>query len=301
MKISVLIPAFNADPFIAAALASVREQSHLDWEVVVVEDGSRDDTAAIVATFAARTPQPVRYENLGRNRGISAARNRLLHLARGDAFAFLDADDTWEPSHLESAEAALRSGAELVISGVRMVDLAKRKTVDEISAPADVLRDPVATLFRRSAIVTSSAVILSRALVERTGWFDESLKIGEDRDYWLRAALAGARFGAVPGLTCNYSRHVSSSMARTYLVAEHTVGFYQKHRALSLIPRRLRRRLLANSLITLGRLLRQPDPTRSASCFRRAWRCAPLNPRIPLHLLCTRWQAGWPRRSHRAS
>jgi hypothetical protein len=80
-------------------------------------------------------------------------------------------------------------------------------------------------------------------------------------------------------------------MARTYLVAEHTVGFYQKHRALTSIPQRLRRRFLADSLITLGRLLRQPDPARSASCFQRAWRCAPLNPRIPLHLLCTRWRA----------
>lgn len=294
MKISVLIPAFNADPFIAAALASVREQSHLDWEIVVVEDGSRDDTAAIVAAFAARNPQPVRYENLGRNRGIGAARNRLLHLARGDAYAFLDADDTWESSHLEFAESALRSGAELVVSGVRMVDLVRRQTVGELPAPEAVLRDPVATLFQRSAIVTSSAVVLSRSLVERTGWFDEQLRIGEDRDYWLRAALAGAHFGAVPGLTCNYSRHLSSSMARTYLVAEHTVDFYQKHRALHAVPLRLRRRLLVNSLITLGRLLRQPDPARSANCFQRAWRYAPLNPRIPLHLLCTRWRATRP-------
>jgi glycosyltransferase involved in cell wall biosynthesis len=301
MKISVLIPALNADPFIAAALASVRDQSHLDWEIVVVEDGSHDDTAGIVAAFAARNPQPVRYENLVRNRGIGAARNRLLRLARGDAFAFLDADDTWEPSHLESAEAALRSGAELVVSGVRMVDLVKRQTVDEIPAPAEVLRDPVTTLFRRSAIVTSSAVVLARTLVERTGWFDENLRIGEDRDYWLRAALAGARFGAGPGLTCNYSRHISSSMARTYLVAEHTVGFYQKHHELGSVPRRLRRQLLANSLITLGRLLRQPDPIRSAHCFQRAWRCAPLNPRIPLHLLCTRWRAARPLASARSS
>lgn len=290
MKISVLIPAFNADPFIESALASVRAQTFLDWEIVVVEDGSHDDTARIVERFSSTCPQPTRYENLGRHRGVGAARNRLLELARGQALAFLDADDTWEPSHLAAAAAELEAGGDLVVSGVRTFDLVKRRVLDEIPVPSSLLCDPVQTLFQDHAIITSSAVVLSREMVARTGRFDESLRIGEDRDYWLRAALAGARFRATTRVTCTCSRHLSNSTARTYLVAEQAVRFYEKHRALQALPPGLRRHQLVASLTHFGRMLRPHDPRRSADCFRRAWRCAPLNPRLPLYLALIRWR-----------
>src|SRR5690606_6660690 len=136
----------------------------------------------------------------------------------------------------------------------------------------------------------SSCVALTRALVHRTGSFDVSLRIGEDRDYWLRAALAGGKFAVTDVLTCNYAKHDSSSMARTFVVAEHVTRFYEKHADLSSVPARLRRHLLADSLIVLGRLLRDRDPQRSADCLWRAWRCDPFNPRIPAHLAFTRWR-----------
>ena len=101
MKISVLIAAYEADRFIPNALASVAGQTHLDWELVVVEDGSRDTTEALVKAFAATVaPRHVRYANLGVNQGVAAARNRLLELFTGEAVAFLDADDRWRPDHL---------------------------------------------------------------------------------------------------------------------------------------------------------------------------------------------------------
>lgn len=295
MKISVLIPAFNADPFIATALASVRAQTHLDWEIVVVEDGSHDETGRIVAAFAASCAQPVRYDNLGTNHGISVVRNRLIELARGEAVAFLDADDTWEPSHLADAAAEFARGADLVISGVLPFDLVRNRPLAPVPVPPALLREPVLTLFQRSAIVTSSAVALRRELAGRVGAFDPELRIGEDRDYWLRCALAGARLAGTRNLTCNYAKHLSSSMARTYLVARHATRFYEKHQSLAAVPARLRRRLLADSLITLGRLLREHDRSQSSACFRRAWRFAPLNPRIPMQLAFTRWRALVPR------
>ncbi len=291
MKISVLIPAFHADPFIRGALASLRRQTHTDWEVVVVEDGSHDDTAAILAEFARTGPQPVVYHNLGENRGVGTVRNQLLELASGDALAFLDADDTWEPNHLANAAARIGAGADLVVSGVRTFDLVQQRALEKVPAPAEVVRDPVLTLFERSAIITSSAVVLTRDIARRTGAFDASLRIGEDRDYWLRCALAGARFAATDEFTCNYAKHLSSSMARTYVVAQHVTRFYEKYRDLAAVPARLRRHLLADSLICEGRLLRQHDRQRSAECFWRAWRCEPFNPRIPAHLAVTGWRS----------
>jgi glycosyltransferase involved in cell wall biosynthesis len=291
MKISVLIPAFNAAPYIGAALDSVRAQTHHDWEVIVVEDGSRDATEEILRGFAKTCAQTILYHNLGENRGVGTVRNRLLELATGDAVAFLDADDTWQPAHLANAAAHLEQGADLVVSGVRTFDLVSQLPLEEIPAPRELVRDPVFTLFERSAIITSSCVVLKRALAQRTGVFDASLRIGEDRDYWLRAALAGAKFAVTDEFTCNYAKHLSSSMARTFVVAQHVTRFYEKYAELTVVPARLRRRLLAESLIVLGRLLRERDRRQSAECLWRAWRYDPFNPRIPAHLAFTGWRS----------
>lgn len=295
MKISVLIPACHADPFLASALATVREQSYLDWELVVVEGGSRDDTASLVRRFAEDSPQPVRYEHLGRSCAPGALRNRLLELATGDALTFLEPDDTWEREHLANAAALLAGGADLVVSGVQPIDLVKNQPLATVPAAAALRTRPVDAIFHRNPIVTSSAVTLTRALARRVGRFDRALGAMTDRDYWLRCALAGARFALAEAVTCYQARHPSSASARTYAVARHNARFFEKHRALRAIPRRTRRRMLADSLLTLGRLLRQYDRWQSATCFWRAWRCAPFNLRIPLQLAVTGWRALLPR------
>lgn len=292
MKISVLIPAFNAGRFIGNALQSVRAQTYTDWEIIIVEDGSHDGTEKIVSAFAASSSEArVIYRNLGRNCGVGAARNRLLELATGDALAFLDADDRWEFTHLEHAVEKIRDGAELAVSGVRTFDLTTGAMLEKVEPPPELVRDPILTLFRGSAIITSSAVVMTKSLADRTGQFDSTLKIGEDRDYWLRCALESGRFAATGFFTCNYAKHDASSMARTLTVAGDTVRFYEKYRSLADVPIRLRRHLLAASLVCLGRLLRQNDQQRSAACFWRAWQCEPFNPRIPFHLAFTGWRS----------
>lgn len=290
MKVSVLIAAYQADRFIETALASVRAQSHRDWEVIVVEDGSRDATEELVVKFSKSCRQSFHYERLPENRGVAAARNRLLDLATGEALAFLDADDTWEPGHLAAAVSQIENGADIVVSGVRTFDLSNNQLLDHLPAPANLVREPVLSLFRRSLVVTSSAVVFTRELADRVGRFDEGLRIGEDRDYWLRCAVAHARFRITRNFTCNYSKHSGSSMARTQQVAQDTVRFYEKHQSLESVPRRLRRHLLAQSLVDAGRLLRRTNRAKSARCFWEAWRCEPLNLRIPLHLAFTGWR-----------
>jgi hypothetical protein len=80
-------------------------------------------------------------------------------------------------------------------------------------------------------------------------------------------------------------------MSQTAAVAEHELRFYEKYRALTEVPLRLRRHLLAASLLSVGRLLRQRDPSRSAACLWRAWQCEPFNPRIPFHLAFNGWRS----------
>jgi glycosyltransferase involved in cell wall biosynthesis len=289
MKVSVLIAAYQADRFIETALASVRAQAHRDWEVIVVEDGSLGATREMVESFAKTCRQSFYYERLPENRGVAAVRNRLLDLATGEALAFLDADDTWEPSHLAAAVSQIENGADIVVSGVRTFDLSNNQLIGQIPAPANLVREPLLSLFRRSIVVTSSAVVFTRELADRVGRFDETLRIGEDRDYWMRCAIAHGRFRITRGLTCNYSKHSGSSMAKTQLVARDTVRFYEKYQTLELVPRRLRRHLLAQSLVDAGRLLRRTNRAKSARCFLEALRCEPLNLRILLHLVFTGW------------
>ena len=291
MKVSVLIPAYQAGSYILTALQSVATQTHEDWEIIVVEDGSRDGTEAIVEEFGRTARNSVVYRNMGTNCGVGSVRNRLLELATGEAIAFLDSDDRWESIHLEAALEKIEEGADLVVSGVQTFDLLSDATLEKVEPPLALYQDAVLTLFQQSVIVTSSTVVLTKALTDRTGQFDPTLRIGEDRDYWLRCALEGGRFAGTGIFTCNYAKHKNSSMARTTVVAENELRFYEKYRSLTEIPIRLRRHLLASSLVCVGRLLRQRDRSRSAACFWRAWQYEPFNPRIPFHLAFNGWRS----------
>ena len=286
MTFSVLIAAYRADRFLPQALASVAAQTHRDWELVVVEDGSRDATEAIVSAFAAAAaPRPVRYANLGENRGVAAARNRLLELAAGEAVAFLDADDRWGPDHLAGLAAALAAGPALAVSALERWDGDADRTLGFHQPTPAQLRAPYRALFARSFIETSSCVALPRATLARVGRFDETLRIGEDRDYWLRALAAGGALGFSPAPTCRYTKHAGSSMTRTRRVAEDAVRFYEKHLRAPGIPRTVARRALAAALRTLGRLARRENPAAARAAFLRGWRVWPAALDLPLRAL----------------
>jgi glycosyltransferase involved in cell wall biosynthesis len=282
MRISILIAAYKAAPFISKALASVSRQTHADWEVV--EDGSCDGTEGIVREFASAAPQPVLYENFRWNCGVSAARNRLMELATGDACAFLDADDTWTPDHLANAARLLAKNADLAVSDVNTVDLPTGRSLGTIVVPDELASSPVAVLFERSAIVTSSAVAISRRFAADVGRFDPRLDVGEDRDFWLRCAVAGARFAATGRVTCLYSKHGASAMSRTLRVAEQNVRFYEKHMDLAGIPIERKRKALAAALQTHARLARAADAKASLSLLKSSWRLHP-RPGVVLHML----------------
>jgi glycosyltransferase involved in cell wall biosynthesis len=181
-EISVIIPTYNRSEFLREAIASVLAQTYRDFELIVVDDGSEDDTAAVVREFAG-----VRYV-FQPNRGVSAARNRGVALTSGSLLAFLDSDDLWQPRKLERQVAFLSAYPHARICqteelwlrhGVRVNPHVKhRKTGGDIFAPSLSL-----------CLVNPSAVMLRRELFEQVGGFDESLPACEDYDLWLRIAV----------------------------------------------------------------------------------------------------------------
>ena len=117
------MPARNAQSFIEAAIASVQAQTHADWELWVVDDGSTDATAAIVRDGARRDGR-IHLLQHDRSRGVCAARNQAIEAARGEFIAFLDADDVWLPHKLERQLAALRAqGAAACCSAYDVMDV----------------------------------------------------------------------------------------------------------------------------------------------------------------------------------
>jgi glycosyltransferase involved in cell wall biosynthesis len=290
--ISILIPAFQAGKFLPSALASIEAQTCREWELIVVEDGSRDETENVVRSFSTMHPDHrVVYENLVSNRGVAAARNRLLELAGNPFIAFLDADDVWEPDHIERLIQALEKDADLVVSGICIWDASKNQAVGDYLPSPQQLQAPVLSLFQRSFIQTSSSVGLRRTLVDCAGRFDEELQIGEDRDYWFRCLLQGGGLGCTHKITSRYTKHESSAMTRTLRVAEDAVRFHRKHLDERSIPAAIRKSQLAESLENLGRLQRRDKPLESRRLLLEALRLQPWRWRTLL-CLSKSWLAG---------
>jgi glycosyltransferase involved in cell wall biosynthesis len=178
--VSVVIPTFNRSELVRAAVASVLGQRGPAPEVIVVDDGSSDGTAAALVEFGDRihyVAQPTR--------GVSAARNHGACLARGTWLAFLDSDDLWRPNKLErqlayhAAHPSLRAsqtGEIWIRDGVRVNSCAHHRKPDGDIFPASVAR----------CVVSPSAVMLRRDLFAALGGFDEALPVCEDYDLWLR-------------------------------------------------------------------------------------------------------------------
>ncbi|MBA3884873.1 MAG: glycosyltransferase family 2 protein [Acidobacteria bacterium] len=183
--VSVIVPTFNRADVLSRAIDSVLGQSFSDFELLVVDDGSTDGTASVVARYQDRR---VRYLPQPRNAGVSAARNRGLREARADLVAFLDSDDEWLPEKLaQQVELFERLPDEvgLVYTGVECILPDGRRRMDMPKERGDVYRQ---MLGRNVVHGGGSNVMMRRNVVATAGFFDEGLRAIEDYEYWLRVA-----------------------------------------------------------------------------------------------------------------
>jgi len=182
--VSVIIPTRNRAAFLEAAVASVRQQTFRDWELIVVDDGSRDGTGEVVRRLSDRRVRALRFEA---SRGAAAARNAGLSRATGAFVAFLDDDDEWLPSKLERQIGLfLRSSPEvgLVYGSYPVVD---RKSGQQLRRKvAEERGDLSRGLLRRNFVGGMSSVVVRREGLDRVGGFDETLATFEDYDLFIR-------------------------------------------------------------------------------------------------------------------
>ena len=206
LDVSVVIPAYNAERFIAMSIDSALSQTSPPKEIIVVDDGSIDNTRAIVARYGNK----VRYIYQP-NAGPAAARNMGVKEARGEWIGFLDSDDYWDQDHLEqlmrSAEA--QKEAMLIYCGKKWVDSDGKDIPDsprQTSFPSGWI---FSGLFTENYISSTSVVLVKRSIVLDVGGFNTKLRNAEDYDLWLRIAAIAPICG-VPVYTVNYRRHDSN-------------------------------------------------------------------------------------------
>ncbi len=214
--VSVIIPAFNAQVFIADALRSVFWQTEPALEVIVVDDGSMDGTADVVAQYPR-----VRYLWQA-NAGVSAARNRGVALASGEYLAFLDADDVWHPRKLEYQLRAFRQYPGSVLCHTRATrDPGEIQGAEGGRGPESltcVARSDMTATFLAPYLGPSTVMVRRDAFIG-VGGFDESLRIAEDVDFYLRV-LAGAPRVLTLEAPLVYMRPVVGSLS-----SDHTAGY----------------------------------------------------------------------------
>jgi len=180
--VSVIIPTYNRSRMVREAIGSVLDQSFEDFELIVVDDGSSDQTETVVRGFGQR----VIYERQ-ENRGVSAARNLGLERARGAFIALLDSDDLWMAEKLETQTRFFRSNPNALICQTEEIWIRHGRRVNPKKYHRKQSGDIFAVSLER-CMVSPSAVMWRRELLDEVGGFDASLPACEDYDLWLRVS-----------------------------------------------------------------------------------------------------------------
>lgn len=215
--VSVVIPTYNRAQFLPAAIASIRAQTHACGEIIIVDDGSTDDTAAVVEQIGA----DVRYVRQD-NAGPAAARNRGISEARGDVIAFLDTDDRWLPTKTERQLAVLSKHPEVALVGA---DMAVEDSLGRELLSSNFAHRGLLPMFEHLAgspvpnapgqllavnFINTSTVMIRREALEAERGFDPRLRYGEDLELWLRIAARRGGVACVPSVEEIRVEHASN-------------------------------------------------------------------------------------------
>jgi glycosyltransferase involved in cell wall biosynthesis len=246
VRVSVVIPAFDAEKTVGAAISSALWQTYDDFEVVVVDDGSRDSTGAIAAAF----PEPVRVVRQ-ENAGVAAARNRGIAEAQGELIAFCDADDILLPRHLDALVATYDAGGGIATSNCYWLfpgGIHPSRTRYKGGFPKRE-RQRLAILEQN---FVSTMSLFPKGLADEIGPFDEELAVAEDWDFWLRAVYAGRQIALQPEPHALYRWGDSGLAADAKRMDEHATAVLRKAAA--------RNDLTAEERAYLERRLDGPGP-----------------------------------------
>ncbi len=208
-KFSVVIPAYNASSFITDCIESVIRQTDADFEIIVVNDGSTDDTACAVLELSDSRLKLINRSN----GGLAAARNTGVSVARGELVAFLDADDRWLPDKLAAHRQVYSDYPETSVTydWATFIDAEGNQTGLYMSQRKKEVTHQ--DLMIKNYLGNGSTSIVRRSVLEESGGFDEKLPRLVDRELWVRLTYCGHKIQLVPKVLTEYRQHPGSFTA----------------------------------------------------------------------------------------
>jgi glycosyltransferase involved in cell wall biosynthesis len=207
--VSIVIPSYNHARYLGRALQSVLDQTYTNWEVIVIDNHSTDNTDEVMASFVDHRIIYLKIHNDG---VIAASRNAGIRTAKGEWVAFLDSDDWWTGDKLQICMGCINNSIDLVYHGMEIVggpqSFLKRKYIRTWQVKKPALVD---LLLRGNPIVNSS-VVVRKALLERVGYINESVEMiaAEDYSTWLRIAQLTDQLAYLPHILGYYLIHNQS-------------------------------------------------------------------------------------------
>ncbi len=230
-KVSIIMPAYNAERFIAQAIHSVIRQTYANWELIVVDDGSTDRTSDVIRSFAEKDGRIIHFSQP--NSGQGKARNLAIGHARGDLLAFLDADDLWVENKLAIQITLMEeTKSDLAYSsGYIFLDGAS-EDIEEFRILSGQIRGREAfnSLVEMNFIPMLS-VVARRDLVKDVGGFavEKEIQNCEDYDLWLTLAGKGVVFYGIDSKLVRYRRHPNSTTYEREKVVRPMITVLEKH------------------------------------------------------------------------
>jgi len=228
-RVNVLIPAFNAARYLPTAIESVISQTFDDWQIMLVNDGSTDNTEQVVAPYIEQLGDKIQYIRQ-ENRGLPAARNTGIRQSSGEYLALLDADDVWLPCRLSESIDTLtnRPQAGLSYGLITQIDSdghigytfeGNRRHAEGCIA---------SYIYMRKVELPCPTLTFRRKCLDEVGLFDESMRATEDRDLWLRIALK-YEVAFVPKVLAYYRVSPQSMSADPERMLRAQLQFIRKH------------------------------------------------------------------------
>jgi len=234
MQVTVIIPTFNSAQFLTAAVDSVLAQTFKDFEIIVVDDGSTDNTEDVLKSYGDK----VRYIKQ-KNQGVSVARNTGIKNSSAKYAAFLDSDDVWMPAKLEKQINALENNPKSKACYTEYISVSedmKPQELKRLRAENSVLND---LLLRGNVIGPPSTILCERELFEELGGFDSGLSLSADWDMWIRlACVTELTFLKEPLI--KYRLHGSNMSKNVKLLEDDTVRMLEKAFAIESLSSELR-------------------------------------------------------------
>lgn len=296
-KVSVVVPAYNRADFVGETLDSILAQTYTDYEVIVVDDGSTDDTPTVLAKYRGKNVRVIRQEN----QGEGAARNTGIFAAQGEYIAFVDSDDLWTPIKLERQMALLtrQSHRCWVYCDAYVFDSETKRTLYVFGERGNQYEGDIARELLLRDFIASPTPVVHRSVFQKVGVFNHNPR-DSDWDMWLRIA-AHYPVGRVPEALAGYRIHRNSVSQQSSPMFAHRYHISTIKKAVSFAPDvygPVQNQALAKQYLRTGvALAREGDLSWARKMFLQSIRLSPsmlsVYPRIVATLFGKRLVSFW--------